>query len=332
MRVFFESIHSLLNSVKKKSNKLHKYDHFHLKNGRYIATIGNFDGVHIGHQQVLFHLRQMGQALNLPTIAIIFEPQPLEYLKMDSSTIRLTTFVEKIRLLRQIGIDYILCLRFNADLANLSAADFVSKLLISVLQIKGIVVGDDFVFGRDRRGNGKFLQDYGQKYHFSVCIVPPYKMDNIRISSSAIRYTLQNGDVQTAAQMLGRPYSATGRIVHGDKLGTQLGFPTANIAILRKVLPLTGVYAVRVLGLANKIYYGVANIGFRPTINNRKVPAKLLEVYLLNFSADIYQHKITVEFLFKVRDEKKFPNFDMLKRQIKDDVLKAEQYFKKYET
>lgn len=289
-----------------------------------IATIGNFDGVHLGHQQVLAHLRQSAQAHGLSSTVVLFEPQPAEYFQASEKIPRLATLVEKIKILRQIGIDRVLCLRFDEKLANLSANDFIQRVLMENLHIKGLVIGDDFVFGCDKRGGDEFLQQYGVKHNFSIVVVPSYKIDGVRVSSTLIRNCLEHGDLANATKMLGRAYSITGRVMHGDKVGRDLGFPTANIALHHKVLPLAGVYVVRIHGIDDKKeHYGVANIGFRPTVGGKKL---LLEVFIFDFAEDIYQRKITVDFLHKLRDEKKFANFTELKNQIGLDVARAREF------
>ncbi|OGT08933.1 MAG: riboflavin biosynthesis protein RibF [Gammaproteobacteria bacterium GWE2_37_16] len=289
-----------------------------------IATIGNFDGVHLGHQQILARLRQSAQAHGLPSTVILFEPQPVEYFQSNEKKLpRLTTLVEKIKILRQVGIDRVLCLRFDERLAKLSADDFIQRVLIANLHIKGLVVGDDFVFGCDKEGGGELLQ-HGVKHNFSVVVVPAYKVDGVRVGSTGIRNYLEKGDLANATKILGRAYGITGRVVHGDKVGRDLGFPTANIALHHKVLPLAGVYVARVHDLDDKKkHYGVANIGFRPTVGGKKL---LLEVYIFDFTENIYQRKITVDFLHKLRDEKKFADFMELKNQIGLDVARAKEF------
>ena len=289
-----------------------------------IATIGNFDGVHLGHQQILARLRQSAQAHGLISTVILFEPQPVEYFQANKKLPRLTNLVEKIKILRQVGIDRVLCLRFDEKLAKLSADDFIQRVLIANLHIKGLVVGDDFVFGCDRKGGDELLQQYGVKDDFSVAVVPSYKVDGVRVGSTGIRNYLEKGDLANATKMLGRAYGITGRVVHGDKVGRDLGFPTANIVLHYKVLPFVGVYVVRIHGIDDKRkYYGVANIGFRPTVGGKKL---LLEVFIFDFAENIYQRKITVDFLHKLRDEKKFADFTELQKQIGLDVVRAKEF------
>lgn len=290
-----------------------------------VATIGNYDGVHLGHQEILKKVIVKAKALKLPSVIIIFEPQPEEFFTNNQEHYRLTSLREKLKIFFKFNINYVLCLRFDIKLVNLSAAQFIEDHLLKSLKVKYLVVGDDFVFGRKREGNFDLLQKYGANNEFGVEKIEQFKFGGVRISSSLIRNALVNDDLKLAETMLGRVYSLCGRVVHGDKRGRDLGFPTANIYLPHKVLPISGVYLVGILGIDKKIFWGVANIGKRPTVGDLK---RILEVYVFDFSSDIYGKRIEIEFLKKIRPEKKFSSFALLKQQIADDVKIAKKLIK----
>lgn len=289
-----------------------------------VATLGNFDGVHLGHQQVFKKLAIKASELKLPKVAIIFEPQPQEFFIQNKSSGRLTNFKEKIKLLQGFDIDLVLVLTFNKQLAELSADDFIKDVLLSGLGVRHLVVGDDFKFGKNRTGDFSLLVKYGETNKFSVINMPTYKVDGFRVSSTAIRQALATGDFVRASILLGRPYSISGKVSHGQKLGRTIGFPTANIHLHRKVSPLSGVFAVKMYGIDEDFILGIANLGNRPTVCGVKI---VLEVHLFNFNADIYGKKVTVCFLKKIREEKKFIAFDLLKEQISKDIKVAKDFF-----
>lgn len=289
-----------------------------------VVTIGNFDGLHQGHQSVIQSLIKLGKQLNLPTCVILFEPHPQEFFYSEKAPARLMRLGEKIKLLQFLAIDRVLCLRFNKRLAECTAEEFVKKILVDKLGIKGLIIGDDFRFGRGRQGDFVFLQKLGQEYGFKVFSTPTLLFDNERIGSSRVRNAVKQGDFKLAALLLGRPFRLSGRVIYGDQRGRLLGFPTANIRLHRKVIPLQGVFVVKVYGLATTPLLGVANCGKRPTINGLK---NLLEVHLFDFDQNIYGRFIEVEFLKKIRDEKKFDSLKALKQQISIDVIAAKNYF-----
>jgi riboflavin kinase / FMN adenylyltransferase len=289
-----------------------------------VATIGNFDGVHLGHQAVLGQLAEKGAALNLPTTLIIFEPQPPEYFIGKKAPARLTSFREKYVTLKHFAIDQVLVLQFNKYLASMEAEDFIQQVLIDGLNVQHLVVGDDFRFGNQRKGDFALLEKHGEKHDFSVVSMTSFNVDGERVSSTAIRTALSEGDFDRAERLLGRHYHMTGIVAHGDKRGRQWGFPTANIRMQRKVIPLRGVFAVEVFGLEHEPVFGVANLGTRPTIDGLRT---LLEVHLFDFSDDIYGKRINVVFRHKIRDEERFDSFDELKEQIGRDVVSAKEYF-----
>ena len=287
-----------------------------------VLTLGNFDGVHLGHQQLINHLIEQGKKLNLPTAVMLFEPQPLEFFSKQAPT-RLTSFKEKVQLIEKLGIDYIIAVPFTQTFANMSANAFIQDWLINKLNAKYIVIGDDFQFGRDRKGNINLLQQYTPNNHFSVESMPTFVWNNLRISSTAVREALFNSDFELARCLLGRDYAIQGRVVHGNALARQLGFPTANIHLNRKKPALQGVYFVKVKNCcSNQYYHGIANIGIRPTIEGKKA---ILEVNLFDFSGDIYGQYLDVTFVCKLRDEKKFDSLADLKQQISQDVCTAKQ-------
>ena len=289
-----------------------------------VATIGNFDGLHKGHQVIIQALISGAKDLNLPTCVIIFEPHPQEYFLGEQASARLMRLREKIKFLRYLSIDRILCVAFNKELVECSAEDFVKKILVNRLGIQSLIVGDDFRFGKGRQGDFNFLQALGKLHNFTVHSTPTVLLDNKRIGSSRVRNAVEQGDFELASQLLGRPFMLSGRVIQGEQRGRLLGFPTANIALHRRVMPLQGVFVVRVYGLGSIPLTGVANCGNRPTIQGLK---NLLEVYLFNFDQDIYGRFIEIEFLKKIREEEKFASLEALKQQIAKDVIFAKNYF-----
>jgi len=294
-----------------------------------VATIGNFDGVHLGHQAVLGQLAEKAAELGLPTVLITFEPQPMEYFVPDKVPARLTRFREKILALQRYSVDRVCCLSFNDKLAKLSAEDFIAQVLVEKLGVKYLVVGDDFRFGLNRAGTFETLVEAGKKYGFQVVSMHTFEIDAERVSSTRIRSALEKGDMAGAEKLLGRRYRMSGRVAHGEKLGRELGFPTANIHLHRHASAVQGIFVVEVFGLDAFSQYkqpiqGVASVGTRPTVNETKA---LLEVFLLDFNQDIYGRHIQVSFLKKLRDEEKFDSLDELIKQIQLDVEQAQAYF-----
>ena len=290
------------------------------------VTIGNFDGVHRGHQQVIRQLKRVASEASLPAVVIIFEPQPIEFFAPVKAPKRLARFREKIAYLKAQQIDYLLCLHFNQELASLSAEDFVQQILIDGLNTKHLVVGDDFHFGKNRQGNFEFLQANSERFGFSVDETETLIHDGERVSSTRIRRLIENGDFEAAAELLGRPYSLSGRVAHGQKLGRQLGYPTINIKMGDKTLIVKGIFAVRVKGIDNRLLEGVASIGTRPTVAGVDT---ILEVYILDFDQDVYGYSVEVEFLHKLRDEEKFDSLEELSFNIGRDTENAIAYFER---
>ncbi len=290
-----------------------------------VLTIGNFDGVHPGHQIVLSRTIERAKALNLPATVMIFEPQPMELFMGDRAPARLTRLRDKYVYLRQCGVERLLCVNFNKQFAGMSAQSFIDDLLVAKLGVKHLIVGDDFRFGHKRQGDFELLVSQSEQAGFSVMNTDSFRMEGCRVSSTAIRKALAVNDIDAASTLLGRRYSITGRVAHGEKKGRTIGFPTANIALKRKNSPVSGVYAVTVrLDAGTK--QGVCNIGFRPTVGGFK---SQLEVHLFDFDGDLYGQQLEVMLQTKIRDEQKFSSFEELKQQIARDVLEAKQWFDK---
>ena len=290
-----------------------------------VATIGNFDGVHLGHQAVFRHLREQAEALGLPTTVVTFEPQPMEFFSRESAPARLTRLREKLQALKEAEIDRVVLLEFGAKLASMEAGEFVQRLLVEGLDVRYLFVGDDFRFGKGRSGDMDMLRAVGKEHDFAVENMNSFVVGEERVSSTLIREALAKGELEAASHYLGRPYRICGRVAHGDERGRSIGFPTANINLHRKVSPLHGVYAVRVGGLGKELLLGVANIGNRPTVEGDT--RHLLEVYLFDFNRSIYGAHLDVEFCKKLRDEKKFDNFEQLMHQIEQDAVAARNFF-----
>ncbi|MFV2059667.1 MAG: bifunctional riboflavin kinase/FAD synthetase [Gammaproteobacteria bacterium] len=290
-----------------------------------VATIGNFDGVHLGHQAVIGQLAEKSAELNLPMVVISFEPQPMEYFLHEKAPARLLRLREKYLALSRFSVTAMLSLPFNKKLAALSAQDFINNILIEKLGIQYLVVGDDFRFGHNRQGDFEMLQQVGKHHNFQVVNMHTFEIDGERVSSTRVRQALQQGNLQYAEKLLGRSYRMSGRVAHGDKLGRELGFPTANIFLHRKVTPMEGIFVVEVFGLDGEPIEGVASIGNRPTVNGTKT---LLEVFIFDFDREIYGKHLQVSFLHKLRDQIRFDNLDDLKVQIDNDVQEAKLFLK----
>ena len=288
-----------------------------------VLTIGNFDGVHLGHQSVLRRLTEQAQRLGVPSCVMVFEPQPRELFTGDQAPPRLTRLREKYQQLARLGIDRLLCVRFNADFAAQSPDHFIRGLLVDKLGVRFLVVGDDFRFGQNRGGDFVQLTRAGRAFDFEVVSTQSWCMNRQRVSSTLIRQALGRDKLEVAAQMLGRRFSVCGRVAHGAKLGRTIGFPTANVALKRQVIPVSGVYAVD-FWLNGHRYPGVANIGDKPTVNGSQ---SLLEVHLFDFSGDLYGKQVEVELRHKLRNEQKFASFALLKEQIQRDAAHARQWF-----
>ena len=289
-----------------------------------VATIGNFDGVHLGHQAVLGQLAEKSDELCLPATVITFEPQPQEYFAPDKAPSRLTKFREKLQALRRFSVNQLLSLSFNHRLAEMGADEFIRRILVDGLGVRYLVVGDDFRFGHGRTGDFAALQAAGEQHGFEVVHMHTFEVDGERVSSTRIRQAMSSGDMQSATRLLGRDYRMSGRVAHGEKLGRELGFPTANIHLHRKVSPLQGIFVVEVFGIAGEPLQGVASIGTRPTVDGKRV---ILEVFIFDFDQEIYGKYLQVSFLHKLRDELRFDSLEELKVHIQQDVDAAQAFF-----
>ncbi len=287
-----------------------------LKSQGFAVTIGNFDGVHLGHQIIIDKLNNNAKKLNIKSLLISFNPSPKDLFSKES-VLKLTNFHEKYELLKKTNLDKFLIINFNKRFANLSAKDFIKDILVAKLNIKYCLIGDDFRFGKNRLGDFDLLKKESQKYNFIVERITSVTKDNIRVSSSNIRKSIINNDFNTAEKMLGHKYFIIAKVIHGDKKGRAIGFPTINVN--RKNVPFNGVYAVNVI-FDNKLYQGVANIGNRPTLNGTE---ERLEVHIFNFNKEIYGEQVKVIFKAKIRDERKFSDINELKKQIAKDCKLA---------
>lgn len=294
------------------------------KNGC-VLTIGNFDGLHLGHRSVISKLHERGKSLGLPVVIMIFEPQPLEYFLVDNSPSRLMRLREKVIEFTKLPVDNLLIVRFNRYFANYEAEQFIDEILIKKLNVKHLVIGDDFHFGKARRGNFAMLKEKGKLHGFSVEDTGSYQISGLRISSTLIRDALGEGDLEQAEKMLGHCYSICGRVAHGDKRGRTIGYPTANIRMFRKNTPVNGVFAVTITGIDDHEFYGIANVGTRPTVDGgSKV---ILETHIFDFDKEIYGRYVEVHFKKKIRDEICFQSLEQLKAQIEKDVAETKKIF-----
>jgi len=284
-----------------------------------VATIGNYDGLHLGHRQVLTQLVRQARDDRLPALVMSFEPTPMEFFCRDKAPARLSTFREKVEQLGRLEVDRFFCIRFDWALAEMSPEQFVRDLLVEGVAVRHLVVGDDFRFGRDRSGDFETLLVAGRSHGFEVVDTPSYSVNGLRVSSTVVREALRRGDLAAAERMLGHRYSMSGRVVQGDKLGRQLGYPTANIRVGRRRPPLTGVYAVRVTGLG-QARNAVASLGTRPTVDGKEMR---LEVHIFDFDEDIYGRHIQVEFVARLRDERRFESVEVMTQQLHRDAGEA---------
>lgn len=293
-----------------------------------VITIGNFDGVHLGHQQLIARMIEKAKELGVPTLVMTFEPHPFEFFSGDDLTIpRITRLREKFSALADCGVNNVLILPFNHDVANISASNFITDVVHASLRPRHIIIGDDFRFGHNRQGDFALLQAMGEQLGYTIEALTTVNIEGERVSSTRVRKALADGDHILTRKLLGHAYTMMGRVRSGDQRGRQWGFPTANIYLHRKLTPVRGVYTVYMHGIADHPWPGVANIGIRPTVDGTRT---LLEVNLLDFNQDIYGRYVQVEFCEKLRDEKRFPNLDLLKEQIANDIKAGLNYFKKH--
>lgn len=292
-----------------------------------VATIGAFDGVHLGHQAVLRQLLDESRDLGVPSTVIVFEPLPREYLAPGDAPARLMSFREKFLALSQLGIDRLLCIRFDESLRGMSATDFAQRIFVRGLGVRRLVLGDDFRFGRQREGDAVFLRDLGGREGFTTLPTRTFEVDGERVSSTRVRNALAAGDLAQAGRLLGRDYAISGRVVRGQQLGRELGAPTANVELKRLRSPLAGVFAVRVDGPGLRSASGVANVGTRPTVSSGT--RANLEVHLLEGSPDLYGSLIDVRFVHRFRAEKKYDSLDALRDAIQNDIDIARRWFQR---
>jgi len=298
-------------------------DNLPIQHGPSVVSIGNYDGVHLGHQHVVATLVAKSRELDLPSTVVTFEPLAKEFF-MPSSVPRLMSIEQRALMLSKLGVDHVLCIEFNEEVANSSPTLFVENVLIDGLGAQYISVGDDFRFGKNRAGDFSFLEKMGKQNGFAVVSHETFELNGERVSSGRVRKALQQLDFEQVEHLLGRPYSIEGFVSRGKQLGRALNFPTANINLASYALALTGVFVVRCfLGQSNKAIYGVDNLGNRPTVDGTN---NCLEVHLFDFDADIYDEFIIVEFLHKIRSERKFASVEQLQQQIRQDVSKAKEY------
>lgn len=289
------------------------------------VTIGNFDGLHLGHQTMLRQLVSIARDRDLSSCVVTFEPHPREFLNPQNAPARLSSLRDKLDSMKSLGIEHVHICNFNPTLAQMPATRFIEQVLLDGLRMEYLLIGDDFRFGAQRAGDFALLQNYGAARNYSLEAMHSISTDGSRISSTAVRDALANGHFDAAQRLLGHPYQMSGRVIHGEKLGRQLGFPTANIRIRHAKLPLSGVFIVQVRGLAGHPLPAVASLGVRPTVNPAVRP--LLEIHLLNFNDDLYGRILRVDFLAKLREEKKYADLDSLTQQIQRDVASAQDYF-----
>jgi riboflavin kinase/FMN adenylyltransferase len=288
-------------------------------------TIGNFDGVHLGHQAMLAELKRAATRLGLPACVLTFEPHPREFFAPDKAPTRLTSLREKLELLAACGVDRVHVCRFNYAFAQTTAEDFVDGIIARGLGARWVLVGDDFRFGARRAGSLVMLKQAAPRLGLEVAALASVTLDGERVSSTALRQALAAGDLERAGRLLGRAYSISGRVVRGDGLGRKLGFPTANVQMKHNRPPLTGIFAVRLRGAASEPLPAVASLGVRPTVKQQGAP--VLEVHALDFSGDLYRRHVRVEFLHRLRDEEKYADLATLTRQIALDAKNARAFF-----
>ncbi|MDR1848725.1 MAG: bifunctional riboflavin kinase/FAD synthetase [Zoogloeaceae bacterium] len=302
---------------------------FHAPKGQpCVLTIGNFDGLHLGHQALLSLLADRAGERGLPASVLTFEPHPREFFSPMNAPARLTSLREKLLLLGDNGVQHAHIQRFDTRFSSLDAEAFIEKVLVGGLNARHLLIGDDFCFGKARNGNFALLQAAGKTHGFEVEAMPTLSVAGERASSSAIRKALEAGDLNHAARLLGRAYSIAGQVTHGNQLGRQIGFPTLNIVLKHRRPALSGVFTVAVEGLSDARLRGVANVGIRPTVGN--TPQSRLEVHLLDWSGNCYGAHLRVHFLHKLREECRFPSLDALKAQIGQDAEAARGWFSQH--
>jgi riboflavin kinase/FMN adenylyltransferase len=287
-----------------------------------VVTIGNFDGIHLGHQKIIAQLKEHAEKLKVPSVVISFNPTPQNFFGADHAV--LSSYEEKDFFLSSLGINYHLVINFNKEFSNINAQTFIEEFLLRKLNIKLCLVGDDFRFGKNRVGDFSLLQENGVKHGFAVEETATIEHNQLRISSTRIRECLQQNNLEETKKLLGRSYSISGKIVRGQQRGRTINFPTINILSNRSKSPVSGVFAVKVK-LSGQTYFGICNAGQKPTVNGREF---LFETHIFDFEKDVYEQFAEIDFLKHVRPEKKFNSFEELKDQIEKDVIVAKKFFK----
>ncbi|MDX1490693.1 MAG: bifunctional riboflavin kinase/FAD synthetase [Pseudohongiellaceae bacterium] len=308
-------------------------EQFRERHERCVATIGKFDGVHTGHQLIIQQLLEKAQEHAAPSMVILIEPHPEEFFAAtpQDCPARLSELDEKIALLEALGVDYVFKLKFDENLSKLSAEQYIQDILVDGLGLACLIIGNDFRFGNQRRGDYALLQQFGAQHGFELVESAVCEHDGVRISSTLVREKLQEGDFELVELLLNRPYQISGAVVMGQQLGRNLGFPTCNVGLNRRNIPLHGVYACDVHidneDLQERLIKGAANIGYRPTVSSEKIA--VLEVHLLDFDSDLYGERISVIFRHKIRDEQRFATLEELKERIAIDVTQTRDFFEK---
>jgi riboflavin kinase / FMN adenylyltransferase len=295
-----------------------------------VVTSGTFDGVHVGHQKILRRLREIAKACNGETVVLTFWPHPRLVLKPEDTSLKLlNTFEEKAELLKEQGIQHLIRIPFTKEFSQITGEEFISRVLVDTIGTKKLVIGYDHHFGKNREGSFEQLKANAPKYGFEVEEIPRQEVDHLGVSSTAIRHALEEGDIETATHLLGKPYSLTGRVIAGDKLGRILGFPTANIDIDTKfkLIPSDGIYAVTVVH-EHQLYHGMLYIGNRPTIQGSK---RNIEVNIFGFNEEIYGQALTINFYKRLRNDIQFHDLEELKTQLFEDKAAAISYLERLE-
>jgi riboflavin kinase/FMN adenylyltransferase len=289
-----------------------------------VITLGNFDGVHKGHQKIFKKVKDLAQSLNGTSIVYTFNPHPLKVLNSENGPPLITTLIEKLKMMELCEIDIVICENFTKEFAEISPKDFVKEILVEKIGVKEIIIGNDYRFGKGREGDAKYIKKLGEEYGFNVSVIPTITLNETMVRSSVIRNLIKEGDIKKASELLGRNYMIGGEIIEGKKRGKVMGFPTANIKPEKELLPPIGIYAIWAFYQGN-IKPAVVNIGYNPTFQDETLS---VEVYILDFNRAIYHHYLEISFVKKIRDEKKFSGPEELALQIKKDVEEAKEILK----
>lgn len=290
-----------------------------------VATVGNFDGVHLGHQAIIRRVVSMAAELSVSSVAVTFDPVPKKILQPQTAPPLIETLEQRLQHLESLGLDHTVVVRFDQNFASNSPEEFVTRYLIGILRVRGVVVGQNFSFGHEKRGNLELLKQFGVQHNFVTEGIPEVKIGNQRVSSTLIRELIKSGQMEDVCVYMGRPFALQGTIVPGEKLGGTLGIPTANLKVENEILPATGVYVSRALLADGKDVAAVTNVGYRPTVGGETLT---VEAHLLRYSGNLYGQKIQLQFFQKLREEMRFNNLDELKSKIHSDIQQAETYFK----